>query len=66
MVLAEWMRLHEMTQQRFAGEVGVTQTTVSRWLDGGTLPSLPAILAVARVTAGAVTADDFYKPDANQ
>ncbi len=39
-----------MSQEAFAHLVGVTQSTVNKWLAGRALPSLKAALAIERIT----------------
>ena len=49
----------------FAERIGVTPTSVRRYLRGERLPGRNLIRAIAKATQGAVTANDFYLTDAH-
>ena len=61
MTLSEWLLSKEIRPSAFARRLGVSHTTVSRWLDGSTPPSPASMNAVFRETGGAVTANDLLR-----
>jgi len=59
MGLREYIRLRELTLAEFAAQLGRSETTVVRWLNGTRKPRHDDMLEVYRVTEGAVTPDDL-------
>ena len=57
MTLDRWLKLKEMSEERFAMLVDDTcnQSLVSKWRRGLVLPSMPRQLAIQRVTLGEVS-----------
>ena len=48
--LRTYLEKHGRTQSDLAQELGVTQPTVSDWVNGECAPSLPNLIALSRVT----------------
>lgn len=59
MTLAEYLAARHLTQAEFAGRLGVSAATVSRWLSPRGMPSVQPMLAIYRLTYGAVTPNDI-------
>lgn len=57
--LLKWMSLHGHTQVSFARQLGVTQSGLSRWLNGPTIPRWPHLRRIHNVTDGFVCPDDW-------
>lgn len=60
MTLADFLIREGLSQSDFAGKLGVTQATVSRYV-GGRMPRKTKLEAIRDITGGAVTADDFLR-----
>jgi transcriptional regulator with XRE-family HTH domain len=65
MRLAEWRRERRMTQSELASAIGCTQSAISNFERADTLarsqiPGPDLIVAIYRLTRGAVTPNDFY------
>lgn len=66
MTLAEWLDIpnRDGTRKRrreFAARIGVTPTMVTEYARGRMWPGRDKMLAIARETRGAVTANDFVQ-----
>jgi DNA-binding transcriptional regulator YdaS (Cro superfamily) len=61
MTLTEWIKAEGITATEAARRFGVAHTTVGRWRGGWLFPSRPHLLAIHRVTNGAVTPADFLR-----
>lgn len=59
MTLQAWFTLVGKTQADFAKEIGVYQSSVSRWAKGERMPKPYILRKIAMATGGRVTADDF-------
>lgn len=61
MDLATWRKDNGLTQTELASQLGCTQSAVCRLENGQgrRRPSVPLMRAISRVTAGAVTLNDF-------
>lgn len=59
MTLKEWLAANGMTQDQFAEEWGIGQSTVSRVCVGGHCKPAVAIV-IHTATKGAVTPNDIY------
>lgn len=59
MLLRDYLIEHGLTHEEFASLVGVTRPAVSYWLRGQTRPNPTSAVLIARVTKGAVTAQDL-------
>lgn len=59
MKLSCFLRVSGETALAFSARVGVSHTTVSRWLNGRAYPQREAIRRIRAATDGMVTADDF-------
>lgn len=63
--LARYMRTHDLTQQRLAELVGVSQPTVSLWLSGGKLPrarNLQRLMAITGLSMDELLSDADASP----
>jgi transcriptional regulator with XRE-family HTH domain len=65
MTLQQYLALVGETQQQFASSIGVSQNTVSRYVNGLTIPRREQLRRIVEVTDGAVTPTDFVFPDGN-
>lgn len=63
MKLAEYLKNTNQTVTAFAAKLGVTQSAVTKWALGKTFPRKNALDRIAALTAGQVTANDFYTTD---
>lgn len=63
MKLAEYLDRHDITDAAFAERVGVSQSTVTRWVRGKLHPSWAMIPHIMRCTDNHVTANDFVPDD---
>lgn len=64
MRLADWLKEKDITQTEFARRIGVTSGYVSQLCAGSFWPSRRVLIAIRRVTGGAVTANDFMPNEA--
>ena len=44
MRLGEYLQLADISQTRFAAQIGVRQATISRYISGEQIPSTPVVL----------------------
>jgi len=63
MKLAEYLELKSIKRGEFAQSIGVTGGWITSLCDGSGWPSREVAERIARVTEGAVTADDFLALD---
>lgn len=61
MKLADWRRSKNMTQQELADALGCIVTTVARYEAARRKPDDATMIAIYRLTAGAVQPNDFYE-----
>ena len=59
MRLAEFLRLTATPQAKFAAQVGVRQATISRYILGEQVPSVPIVVKIRDLSGGAVGLDDW-------
>jgi hypothetical protein len=59
MRLGEYLRSVNVSQRRFAAQIGVRQATVSRYISGEQIPSTPLVLKIRDLSKGAVALDDW-------
>jgi transcriptional regulator with XRE-family HTH domain len=59
MRLGEYLRSAEISQTRFAAQIGVRQATISRYVSGEQVPSTPIVLKIRALSKGAVALDDW-------
>ncbi|EHM01203.1 DNA-binding helix-turn-helix protein [Acetobacteraceae bacterium AT-5844] len=60
MTLREWMAREGLSNQDMGQRLGRAANSVSRWRNGTRLPRPSDLVAIARVTGGEVTANDFF------
>jgi len=60
MRLAVWLRQNHLTNLEFARRLGVSHTTVGRWISGETFPHPDTLRHIAAITEGDVTYSDFF------
>jgi hypothetical protein len=60
--LPEYLARNRLSGVRFAAIVGVTPTTVYRWIRGEACPQRGILPRVTAATGGSVTANSFYQP----
>ena len=59
MELAQWLTERGIRPEGFAVRIGVSTTSVYRYLSGDRLPEPPILRRIAEATVGAVRPDDF-------
>ena len=59
MRLGEYLQLADISQSRFAAQVGVRQATISRYILGEQVPSVPIVVKIRDLSGGAVGLDDW-------
>ena len=59
MRLREYLRSADISQTRFAAQIGVQQGTVSRYISGTKIPSATVALKIRDASQGAVALDDW-------
>ena len=59
MKLDAYLKTNDISEQKFAEQIGVSQQAVHRYRTGR-VPTPEVMQAIIKVTAGAVTADDFF------
>lgn len=62
MTLNEWLRSTGTSSADFAAAIGVSRQALHRYRFNERVPKPPVISKIQEVTAGAVTASDFYPP----
>jgi 3,4-dihydroxy 2-butanone 4-phosphate synthase/GTP cyclohydrolase II len=60
MTLADFISSTKTSRSAFAAAIGVSNVSVTRYLQGARIPSKDEMLRIAEVTKGAVTPNDFY------
>lgn len=60
MNLTDWLERRGLTQDVFAGRIGMSQGVISKIARGKVWPSPKTISEIERETRGAVTAADLY------
>jgi plasmid maintenance system antidote protein VapI len=59
MTLSEYLRLHDLTHERFAEMSGIPRPSITRLLKPGARPKWKHVQAIALATKGKVTANDW-------
>ena len=59
MTLKDYRMRHKLSQAEVAQRLGFDVTTISKYENGAILPSLPAMMLIKIMTAGAVDMEDF-------
>lgn len=62
MTLADYIASEQTTASRFAGELGVPVSTITRLLKGERRPGIDLVARIKVATLGKVTADDWCAP----
>lgn len=65
MTIESWLRRQKIRPSAFARQIGMSHTTVLRWIEGSSVPSPAAMRAVFEATGGDVTANDLIHPPAS-
>ena len=60
MKLEDWLKKYEWEQKEFAKKLGVTPSSVCKYVNGTRLPHIKIIRKIAKLTDHKVTIDDFY------
>ena len=63
MKFSTYLTNKNITQEQAAKELGVTQATVSRWVQGDFVPSKELMLKIVAYTKGEVKPNDFYEAE---
>jgi hypothetical protein len=58
MRLGEYLQLADISQTRFAAQIGVRQATISRYISSEQIPSTPIVVKIRGISKGAVALDD--------
>ena len=59
MRLGEYLQLADISQTRFAAQIGVRRATISRYISGTKIPSATVVLKIRDLSKGAVALDDW-------
>jgi transcriptional regulator with XRE-family HTH domain len=59
MRLGEYLQLADISQTRFAAQIGVRRATISRYISGTKIPSATVVLKIRNLSKGAVALDDW-------
>ena len=59
MTLKDYRTRHRLSQAEISHRLGVDVTTISKYETGSILPSLPTMMLIKLMTAGAVDMEDF-------
>ena len=60
MKLKNWLKKSRMEQKELAQKLGVTPSSVCKYVNGTRLPHIKIIRKIAKLTDHKVTIDDFY------
>jgi transcriptional regulator with XRE-family HTH domain len=60
MSLSFYLEKHQLSYEEFGALIGVTGTTVYRYVKGDRLPTRKVMAKIANATSGKITANDFY------
>jgi transcriptional regulator with XRE-family HTH domain len=63
MHLAEWLQKNGVSQDEFADRIKCDRTSVTRYVNGRRMPRREVLARIVAETSGAVTANDFLKPE---
>lgn len=63
MQLSDWLKKNDLKPEVFAGRIGVSYSTVTRYLRGTRKPDWTVLQVIKKETKGAVTPDDFLDAD---
>lgn len=66
MKLADYIAERQTTATRFAGELGVPVSTITRLLRGERSPGIALVARITTATKGAVSAQDFFPSPSQQ
>ena len=61
MTLAKWLKVKKITQSKFAQLIGVSDASVSLWLNGSRIPRPKAMLRISKITGGSVRPQEFIR-----
>lgn len=59
MTLYEWLKREGLTHADFAERIGLTQSSVTRYVTGSRVPRRETMIEIARATNGEVAPADF-------
>jgi transcriptional regulator with XRE-family HTH domain len=59
MRLGKYLQSADISQTRFAAQIGVRQATISRYILGEQVPSVPIVVKIRDLSGGAVGLDDW-------
>jgi transcriptional regulator with XRE-family HTH domain len=59
MRLGEFLQSANISQTRFAAQIGVRQATISRYISGEQIPSTSIVVKIRDISKGAVGLDDW-------
>lgn len=65
MTLSDWLRQSRLSHDEFADRIGCDRSSVTRYVHGNRMPRPEVLRRIAEVTGGAVTANDFVAPAAD-
>lgn len=61
MILADWLKQQNIRRRDFAARIGVSPIMITEYCNGSAWPKRETMIAIARETDGAVTANDFVQ-----
>lgn len=59
MTLTEYLKEHDLSPARFAADLAVSPSAVTRWIRGERRPDLESLAAIEKATKGKVGLADF-------
>lgn len=67
MKLLEYLKVHDISDEQFAAQIGgCSVSAVRKWKYGDRVPRLPELVRIEELTGGAVTARDFLSEDTTE
>ncbi len=59
MTLKRWLTRHRVSQSQFARDAGITQSAISKYVNGERQPNIDQALAIERATDGQVSVEEW-------
>lgn len=60
MKILDYMKTNRLKQEDFAAQIGVSQGTLSRYINGSRIPTPQVFASIYKKTDGQVSPNDFY------
>ena len=59
MILRDYLAVNKISSKMFSKKIGVSEVSISRYLNGSRIPSMKILRAIYKETKGFVSANDF-------